>query len=450
MIRTLFAASALLLASSGLAEAAGALDGHWDGAISRLGAIQRIRLDVVTDPSGAIHGTYDIPDLWLYGEPLTEVSLAGDDLTFHVLYGKFAGKLHGTVDELTGVNTAWDPPVGINLKRTPPIPEYRVRELRVAGKTTIAGSLYLPVSCTSCATVIVVPGSGDQSRATWSYRGYAAELARHGVAAFVYDKRGLGGSNGRWQTASFADLADDVAAIAQHLAHTGGVDARRIGAMGISQGGWIVPMAAAKTPLISFAMLIVGPAVTPQEQERERIAGTLRARGFGADDVAAALAFVDAQFAADYGELPPNELAARLAAAKATAWGKALALEADTPDDARWWRMNRYDPTETLRGLRVPVLAVFGERDILVPPDPNRTLMERDLAGNRRATIVTIAGMTHDPYTGQRLVGGAWAWPTSFWHFDERTPELAQKIFTWLEAHVQREDLRGRASSGRT
>ncbi|HZW53526.1 MAG TPA: alpha/beta hydrolase, partial [Candidatus Elarobacter sp.] len=217
MIRTLFAASALLLASSGLAEAAGALDGHWDGAISRLGAIQRIRLDVVTDPSGAIHGTYDIPDLWLYGEPLTEVSLAGDDLTFHVLYGKFAGKLHGTVDELTGVNTAWDPPVGINLKRTPPIPEYRVRELRVAGKTTIAGSLYLPVSCTSCATVIVVPGSGDQSRATWSYRGYAAELARHGVAAFVYDKRGLGGSNGRWQTASFADLADDVAAIAQHL-----------------------------------------------------------------------------------------------------------------------------------------------------------------------------------------------------------------------------------------
>ena len=49
----------------------------------------------------------------------------------------------------------------------------------------------------------------------------------------------------------------------------------------------------------------------------------------------------------------------------------------------------RYDPTETLEHLRVPVLLQFGELDALVPPVRNvarwRELLAR--AGNRDVTV---------------------------------------------------------------
>ena len=46
---------------------------------------------------------------------------------------------------------------------------------------------------------------------------FARFLIRHGIAVLGYDKRGVGGSTGDWNTASFEDLAGDVVAAFEYL-----------------------------------------------------------------------------------------------------------------------------------------------------------------------------------------------------------------------------------------
>jgi hypothetical protein len=57
-----------------------------------------------------------------------------------------------------------------------------------------------------------------------------------------YDKRGVGGSTGDWNTASFDDLAGDVVAAVEYLETRGDIDHGQIGLLGISQAGWIMPL----------------------------------------------------------------------------------------------------------------------------------------------------------------------------------------------------------------
>ena len=87
-------------------------------------------------------------------------------------------------------------------------------------------------------------GSGAQNRE--SILPFARFLIRHGIAVLGYDKRGVGGSTGNWNTASFDDLADDVVAAFAYLKARGDIDGRQIGLLGVSQGGWIMPLAAVR------------------------------------------------------------------------------------------------------------------------------------------------------------------------------------------------------------
>ena len=59
-----------------------------------------------------------------------------------------------------------------------------------------------------------------------------------------------------------------------------------------------------------------------------------------------------------------------LLTAREKPWAKFLQLPASEADLA-WWRRNEFDPAETLRKLRCPVLAMFGADDPLVPPASN-------------------------------------------------------------------------------
>jgi len=54
-----------------------------------------------------------------------------------------------------------------------------------------------------------------------------------------------------------------------------------------------------------------------------------------------------------------------------------------------------YDPAPALRRLDVPVLAIWGTRDLQVLPSINRPALERALAANRRASFVALEGVNH-------------------------------------------------------
>jgi dienelactone hydrolase len=74
-----------------------------------------------------------------------------------------------------------------------------------------------------------------------------------------YDKRGaaIGESTGKYLSVGTNDnnleiLADDVVAGVEYVKSLDLIDSDRIGVMGLSQAGWIVPLAASKSDDIAF------------------------------------------------------------------------------------------------------------------------------------------------------------------------------------------------------
>ena len=63
-------------------------------------------------------------------------------------------------------------------------------------------------------------------------------------------------------------------AVAEWVAEQPGIDKHRIGLFGLSQGGWIVPLAANKTELISYSVILSGPVASlGQEKLFSNLAG---------------------------------------------------------------------------------------------------------------------------------------------------------------------------------
>ena len=90
-----------------------------------------------------------------------------------------------------------------------------------------------------------------------------------GFAVLRFDKRGVGSSTGEYSGVGpsnsdvmFDLLADDMVAGAAVLRNHPDVDPTRVGFSGVSQAGWIIPLAASRDVAAAFAVIVVGPTVT--------------------------------------------------------------------------------------------------------------------------------------------------------------------------------------------
>jgi len=141
----------------------------------------------------------------------------------------------------------------------------RVRELEVAfrsGNVTLAGTLFVPKVDGPHPGVVLFHGSGPQSRDSFTGRWFAEQ----GVAALAYDKRGVGKSSGDFRTVPFTDLVDDGLAGLAFLKARSDIDPKHIGVWGLSQGGWLGPLAASRSKDVAFVIAFSGPGVSPGEQ----------------------------------------------------------------------------------------------------------------------------------------------------------------------------------------
>ncbi len=143
----------------------------------------------------------------------------------------------------------------------------------------LSGTLYLPTSPGPHPALVFVHGSGPQTRLdNWSM---ADRFARAGIACLSFDKRGTGKSTGDWEQADFDVLADDVLAAVERLRARPEIQADQIGLWGVSQAGWVIPLAANKSDHVAFCIPVSGGAVSPAEQELWR--RTQYLRFFGCD-----------------------------------------------------------------------------------------------------------------------------------------------------------------------
>ena len=96
---------------------------------------------------------------------------------------------------------------------------------------------------------------------------WALRLVENGVAVFRFDKRGVGDSGGVYRRgfADFELLSGDLVAAVDFVFQDTRVDPSRIGLMGSSQAGWIIPMVATRSAHVAFTIILSGPAVTVGE-----------------------------------------------------------------------------------------------------------------------------------------------------------------------------------------
>ncbi len=298
--------------------------------------------------------------------------------------------------------------------RAQEILSYPVREELISftnGSVVLRGLLLMPQPMTSHPTVVMVHGSGPATRS--SFGGVSDRLARGGIPVLVYDKRGVQESTGDWKTASLEDLAADASAAVEFLKQRG---VRKIGLWGGSQGGWIVPIVASRSTNVNLIISVAGSGVTPSEQELFRQENQWRAAGLSTAEIAKLRSawerFYHYAATGDGADALDRELM-ELAKTK-TLDERRPQNSRELPKDALVRRLGySFDPLPAWSKVRCPVLAIWGERDSLVPVNRSLRLIDQTLnqSGHTKHTLRVFPGALHGLAISdnrKRLPDGTW------------------------------------------
>ncbi|HEX6806889.1 MAG TPA: alpha/beta fold hydrolase [Gemmatimonadaceae bacterium] len=444
--------------------AGGRVAGTWDGSLST-GAM-KLRLElVVRDSAGALTGTMRSID---QGGAVAHanVAAAGDSLTvdvpeWHIGYGGVlapAGdSLHGTFTQggtampLAFGRAAAAVPAERPQDPKPPFP-YAATDVTVESVpgVRLAGTLLMPQGRGPFPGVVFVTGSGPQDRneALMGHRPFlviADYLARHGIASFRYDDRGVAKSTGSFDKSTSADFSQDAEAAVHYLMHVKGIASNHVGIIGHSEGGMIGPMVAARSRDVAFLVLMSGPGVPGDSILL--LQGRAIAIAMGTPEAVADRATQTQRLLVEAVAQSRDSLdaVARLAAAKDS-------ILATVPADRRaaaeaqidkgmsqlispWFRyFLHYDPRPVLRRVHVPVLALGGSLDLQVPAREDLAAIDTALraGGNRDYRVEELPKLNH---LFQTATTGA---PSEYATIDETVaPAALDAIATWINAHFR-------------
>ena len=303
-----------------------------------------------------------------------------------------------------------------------------------SGDVQLTGTLIRPATGTKHPAIILVHGSGAENREYMLP--WARFLIRRGVAVLGYDKRGVGGSTGDWNTASFDDLAGDVVAAFEYLRTRGDIDPGNIGLLGISQAGWVMPLAAVRAKDIAFLISVSGAGVPVAETTIDQTKNELSARGTPPALVEEIVGLLTLQYQYARTGQGWDEYAVARAKASAKMGGAAPPTIPGTRDDPYWQFIRRiyfYDPGPTLRQLKVPVLAIFGELDNNIVAEKNKAAWEAALkaAGHSDYTLRILPKANHAQFEAK--VGSNAEGPT----LQRFVPAYFTTIQDWLAKRIR-------------
>lgn len=308
----------------------------------------------------------------------------------------------------------------------PPPPRAKRETVTIEnGNVRLAATLMLPAGDGPFPAVAWTHGSGNVTRETRNYSRWAELLAREGVASLLYDKRGHGDSTGDESIATLDVLATDLIAGVEHLAARSDIDAKRIGVGGLSQGGWIAPLAATRSDRIAFVIVESASGVDAGDQDLYIFRKQLEQRGASTsqiDELAGLRRALFTFYKTGEGRVALENGLKQIQNEPWYVQAGFPPLPLQRPGEDKRRKMFRFgiDPPSVWRQVRVPVLAVWGSEDVLVPPIESKRIIETALAetGNENATLQIFNGATHtllqpkspgDPWQRVRVCED---WPT--------------------------------------
>ena len=205
--------------------------------------------------------------------------------------------------------------------------DYRQTDVTVpSAGASLAATITEPLTAGPHPGIVVVHGSEPGER--HFYDVWVGIYASLGLDVLTYDKRGIGASTGTYpgefpSPEALSVYADDAESAREFLGRWPGVDARRVGFHGGSQGGWTVPLAMSRHADAAFAVLVSAPATTVDQTD------------------------LWAGFSGHGASMPTQSTDQMLASVRAVHSG--------------------FDPAPSLIRITVPVLYVLGTNDRTVP-----------------------------------------------------------------------------------
>jgi len=321
------------------------------------------------------------------------------------------------------------------------------------GQDELHGVLTLPTAVEGPHPAIALvsgsvdPSAGPRAGVSTQYLiDHARAMARSGYAVLRYDPPGVGRSTGESGFESLDVRAEEAIAAVRYLQTRDEIRADGVGLWGESQGAWVIEIAAAAYPGdVAFIVAVSGSGVSVAEQQVYSIEAQSTAAGFGEEDVAKAVLF--GRLLVDWQLVDPvyrqvNEVASTalgdgpwtsfvtlvyksedltpaegleqgieiLSSVQDEPWVQFLylrelylpQLQSIPPDQVTAVREAAgqtllSDPKDYLTMVGCPVLAFFGEDDLLQPSATSADLYETYLAeaGNEDVTIAIIPGVGH-------------------------------------------------------
>lgn len=467
------------------------LAGDWSGSL-KFGAASLKIVFHVTAAGTEYSATMDSPDQGARGIPVSAVRLDGRSVTFEVsaIGGQYSGTLSESGESIEGTWKQSGLSLSLDLARQPAqtsqvpaaTPREPAQEARGGDEPSppfpytaedvdfvdaragvrLAGTLTVPEGKGPFPGVVLVSGSGPQNRdeEILGHRPFlvlADYLTRRGIAVLRYDDRGVGDSEGSFQSATTFDFADDARAALDFLAGRPEIDARRVGVIGHSEGAIVASILAARGAedgqaadenskagaRAAFIVLLGGPGVRGDELLLMQSAALGRAMGVSEEQISEANRLNRELYsiAMSDGDIPalrekvvgvmedPIDSTSDLTEQEKDAYKaqiQALADQLLSP----WMRtFLALDPSDYLRKVGVPVLVLDGSKDLQVPARENLAAVAAALesAGNGAATLIELEGLNH---LFQHATTGL---PSEYGEIRETfAPEALQHIGDWI------------------
>jgi uncharacterized protein len=254
-----------------------------------------------------------------------------------------------------------------------------------SGEMTLRGTVIAPAAASGSPrpAMVMVHGSGRVTRA--GYRQEAEAFARSGIVTLIYDKRRLESEF----DLDFSVLADDALAGLRALRSRTDVDPARTGLWGVSEGGWVAPLAATRSTDVAFVVIVGGPGFSPERQQSWNLVNRLVAAGVS-------------------GSL--------LETVSQTTLGLLVG--------AGLFPESGYDPVPVLERVRQPVLGLWGDLDRVIPGAESMRIFQEafDRGGNTHYTLRAIPGADHTMHLSQ----------DGFVAVEQTSPVYLEQVGSWI------------------
>lgn len=451
-----------MLSASLSANADEKLDGHWEGNLEVIGTTLDISVDIDSKDKNNIKATIDIPQQGAKGLVLKNIKYKAPKISMNLSEAdnaSFEGEL--TKDnKIKGVFSQSGFSGTFNLEKksmqqTESVKNlYREEEVNIKnGDVNLSGTLSLPNTKGKYPSVVLITGSGAQNRdedifGFKIFKTIADHLNKNGIAVLRFDDRGFGKSHGgNIEGATTLDYASDIQKAVEFLSSHKEINPNKIGLLGHSEGGVIAPYVADKNKNVSFIILMAGPSQTGEEILVEQNKLILNASNLSQEKINEAIqqqrdlldaiktnrgwdkikAGVKKQIIEEVNKLPEQ---AKSQIKDVDAYAENYANESLKYVNSNWYKFFvGYDPLPVLEKTKIPVLAIFGEKDLQVPAKENAELMEKAFikAGNKNYKIITLPKANH---LFQSSITGS---PDEYSKLDKNfVPEFLNLVSDWI------------------